>query len=522
MKRLMFFLVVALFAGVSVAGVKYIAVVETEIDAASGASASLTSADVRLITAELRREAVKHLPRSRYNIITAETVQSMGGSVLEECAEENCVIALGAKIGADYIARGTISKYQNKFTLTVEIYETNDGTLMASSDPVRSENPAELLELAGTACADMFKRFASEQLSIAPAPVPAPEPELEPLKPESAPVSAEPKPAAKKPAKAKPAPAPPKPKPVRTAEAKTVLEAMDLARGAAAYLGAPNPAFAYEEDCMSARYLFGNTFESFYTQEIGFSMPLGYYGAAGAAWIMNGGPKYEATDADGHRLDRRVAHGEQFIALTYAGNVWEDLAVGGDVNIIAQSVADIPDQGMVGNYTRFGFGLDVGLTYKVSNRYIFGLSMNNIFNTISDTDEKYPAALRFSLLSDFWNRRICYGADFALKDIFAGSDDYLPGFSPTTLWEFNHKAGVNIWRAVKLYGLIGFDDDGVDHYGFAVGARTSGFINLPGIRDIEAMMQFVSVPNPLDDASRVTFYVRVEFGKHREEIFVGN
>jgi len=91
----------ALLAGTAAAGVKYVAVVETDVDAASGASAELTSAEVREITAELRRQATENLPSGRYSIMTSETVQSMGGAVLEECAEENCVIALGSKIGAD-------------------------------------------------------------------------------------------------------------------------------------------------------------------------------------------------------------------------------------------------------------------------------------------------------------------------------------------------------------------------------------------------------------------------------------
>jgi len=152
--------ILALLAGISTAGVKYVAVVETEVDSRSGASASLTPAEVALITAELRREAVNNLPRNAYSVMTTETVYAQGGAVLEECADENCVITLGSKIGADYIVRGTISKFQTMLTLSVDIYETEDGTLVASSDPVRSEKPAELLGLAATACANMYKKFA--------------------------------------------------------------------------------------------------------------------------------------------------------------------------------------------------------------------------------------------------------------------------------------------------------------------------------------------------------------------------
>jgi len=40
-------------AGISAAGVKYVAVVETEVDAQSGASAAMNPAEVRQITAAL-------------------------------------------------------------------------------------------------------------------------------------------------------------------------------------------------------------------------------------------------------------------------------------------------------------------------------------------------------------------------------------------------------------------------------------------------------------------------------------
>jgi len=157
----------ALLAGISAAGVKYVAVVETGIDERSGASSMLNAAEVSLITTELRRVAVENLPRDRYNVMTSETVQSMGGAVLEECAEENCVIALGSKIGADYIVRGIISKFQTMLTLSVEMYETENGTLVASLSPVRSESAVELLDRGGGACAEMYRKFAGGQVQMA-------------------------------------------------------------------------------------------------------------------------------------------------------------------------------------------------------------------------------------------------------------------------------------------------------------------------------------------------------------------
>jgi len=170
MKRLTFFLITVFFVGFSFAGIKYVAVVESDIDESSGASEKISRADVRLVTAELRREAVKNLPSRRYSIMTSETVQSMGGAVLEECAEENCVIALGSKIGADFIVRGTVSKLESKFTLQVEMYETENGTLVASCEPVRAESIGELVEKAAAACANMYKTWvASQTVTVDPA-----------------------------------------------------------------------------------------------------------------------------------------------------------------------------------------------------------------------------------------------------------------------------------------------------------------------------------------------------------------
>jgi hypothetical protein len=152
-----------LVVGVSAAGVKNVAVVETAVDAQSGASDGISPAEVKEITAELRRQASQNLPSDRYSVMTAATVQSADGGVSDECADEKCAVALGKSIGADYIVRGSISKFQTRFILAVEMYETENGTLAASSEAVRSENIGELLDKATTACAAMFKKFADGQ-----------------------------------------------------------------------------------------------------------------------------------------------------------------------------------------------------------------------------------------------------------------------------------------------------------------------------------------------------------------------
>jgi len=291
------------------------------------------------------------------------------------------------------------------------------------------------------------------------------------------------------------------------------------------YSGVTNPAFINEENYMSLRFLFASTLQEFYMQEAGFTLPMGLYDAVGVSWMMQGANSYKATNEGGVETGGSIVDQSHFIALTYARNVWSGLTVAGNVNIIAQNVANIDDANNPKNDMRFGFGVDIGLTYKLIRHqllgnHMLGLSTNNIFNMIMDTDEKYAAALRFSLLSDFWERRVYYGADFVLKDFLSGDDDYHTDpakVTKNTPWEVSQKVGFNILRIFKLYMLAGFNPDGFDHYGFAFGANMPGFFNG---RDIEGMMQFVSVGN--NDASHITFYARTELGKHREEIYARN
>jgi hypothetical protein len=554
MKKLMFgivlatVLVIAVFPNCAFAALKNVAVVEMDIDPQSGVAAEMTPAEVRLITAELRREAVKNLPRGAYNVMTSETVMAQGSATLVDCSEENCVIALGSRIGADYIVRGTISKFQTLFALTVDVYETENGNLVASSDPVRSENARGLLEKAAEVCAKMYRDFADAQ-PVVSAPVPAAPPLLRDNTPVTAPVPA---PVAKNPeiaesvpqaegpgpvAKITPKPAPPPASPVppfppsagtaNTAEnAEQVPETIFMTRRSynALYSGMSNPALVNEERRKSLRFLFEGTMELFKTLEIGFNMPLGRNDAAGISWMANISPVYDATDESGMATGAKIADQRHFFALTYARNAWKDLTLGGNLNIIARNAAEFNEANVVGDAMRLGFGLDIGLTCKVMRHPLFGnhvlgVSANDIFNMISETDGKEPAALRFSLLSDFWEGRVCYGADFDLKDIFAGPEDFLTDVEPVTRWEFNHELGIGILRVFKLYMLVGFGNEGVGRYGFAFGASAGRFLKPGFFRDAEVMMQYVSITNngSVSEAgvSRMTFFARTEFGENR-------
>ncbi len=123
-----------------------IAVIGAEIDqAAVGLQKELTEADLNHITREISRLAVKEFPKSDYVIMTDETYLNMGDAVLQDCDGENCYIAIGKKIGADYIIKSIVGKFRNTFTLSIEIYDTKNGNLFGSSDLIDAKDIESLI-----------------------------------------------------------------------------------------------------------------------------------------------------------------------------------------------------------------------------------------------------------------------------------------------------------------------------------------------------------------------------------------
>ncbi|MFP4678927.1 MAG: tetratricopeptide repeat protein [Chitinispirillaceae bacterium] len=279
-----------------------------------------------------------------------------------------------------------------------------------------------------------------------------------------------------------------------------------------------NPAFINEENYLSARFLFASTLQDFYMHEAGLTYPIGLWSAAGLTWVMQGTSDFESTNPDGIETGEIIKDQHNYVTATFAHNIWSGLTLGMNVNLIHQNIPNVTESDISGG-PRFGFGADIGLTYKalrhpLLGNHILGLSTQNIFTMILDTDETYARALRASLLSDFWERRINYGADFTLKDIGSNPSDWFPDSTMSMEWELSQKLGFNVLRLINMYVLSGWNQEGFDHYGFAVGANMPGFVNG---RDLEGMYQYVSIND--GDGSHHTFYLRAEVGQHREEIY---
>lgn len=291
-----------------------------------------------------------------------------------------------------------------------------------------------------------------------------------------------------------------------------------------AYSPLTNPALLTEANYIAARVALTSTLHEFYMHEIGATIPIGLYQSAGVSWLTLGTSPYERTTWGGSGGDEIVADGEisdnsNFFMLSYAINPWKRVSVGANVNIAHQNLFN--------QEQRLGVGLDLGLSYRLMHHpvlgdHVLGAAAQNLVPPKLGQDEAYSSVGRLSLISHYWEKRVETGFDFSVKDFLASAemfketnDQGAPVEAAKALeWDLNARLGVWVLRLLQLYGLMGFDQTGFEYWGFAAG------FNVPSVfvgRDLAFLYQYLSMTE--GGGSGHTWYVRADFGKHREEIY---
>jgi len=122
----------------------------------------------RHLTDELRRQAVMILPKSEYSVMTRDNIISLipPDEKEAECLAQSCAIEIGRAIGAEYITQGSIGMFADKFTISVELYETMRGKLL-SSIVFESENIVGLLNAIRSEAKPMFQSILDLRPAIA-------------------------------------------------------------------------------------------------------------------------------------------------------------------------------------------------------------------------------------------------------------------------------------------------------------------------------------------------------------------
>jgi len=86
----------------------------------------LTIEETKFLSDELRRQAMRLLPKD-YSVLTREKIIALAQQTTENFGT---VIDIGKFLKGDYVVQGLIGKFDNLFTLTVELYETSSGNLI--------------------------------------------------------------------------------------------------------------------------------------------------------------------------------------------------------------------------------------------------------------------------------------------------------------------------------------------------------------------------------------------------------
>jgi len=160
MKKQLF--VLLLFALAAYGQQERIAILNTVDD-----SDSVKLSDLSYLTTRFRELAAEVLPKSRYAIMSVQSIIDFLGSeerAIKECKAASCLAALGRKVSADYVAQARLGKFDKDLTIGVELYSSKSG-VMVGSFTGKSKNISGLLAVLNEKAPLMFEKILSDSES---------------------------------------------------------------------------------------------------------------------------------------------------------------------------------------------------------------------------------------------------------------------------------------------------------------------------------------------------------------------
>jgi hypothetical protein len=124
------------------------------------ADASVSISETQHVTNELRRQATLTLPQDSYTVLTRDNLISLMPQDEKEADKlvESGVIGIGKAIGAGYVTQGYIKVFDKFLSLSVELYETEEGRLV-SNMVLEASSAVELLKLVRENSATLFAKI---------------------------------------------------------------------------------------------------------------------------------------------------------------------------------------------------------------------------------------------------------------------------------------------------------------------------------------------------------------------------
>ena len=94
-----------------------------------------------------RLAGVDVLPQEEYSVITRENMMLVLSDMGKDasCMEGSCEVDIGRNIGADYVVTGNVMWVEEKCLLTLKLYETKTGKLLAGEE-IKKERLLDLVE----------------------------------------------------------------------------------------------------------------------------------------------------------------------------------------------------------------------------------------------------------------------------------------------------------------------------------------------------------------------------------------
>ena len=152
-----FFLITLFFSAIAHSAVLAVLEITPSIDIEE-----LTIGEYRLLSDELRRQAVNILPAREFTVLTRDGIIALipPDEKEAECLAQSCAVDIGRAIGAEYISTGRVAKFAGKLSLTIELYETMSGKLLGSiltygadlvglMETIKAESPAMFGKIKG-------------------------------------------------------------------------------------------------------------------------------------------------------------------------------------------------------------------------------------------------------------------------------------------------------------------------------------------------------------------------------------
>jgi len=124
----------------------------------------LQGEELDALTDRMREIALGILPSTSFTLLTHEAViKRLGGvkNYVKECRESSCIVDLGRKASADYVAQAQVSAFGDKLRIKADLYKVSDGGLLGTFTDYSSHDIEGLISVLGEKAPDMFRKISA-------------------------------------------------------------------------------------------------------------------------------------------------------------------------------------------------------------------------------------------------------------------------------------------------------------------------------------------------------------------------